>query len=565
MLKNPPLKWSIFIFYCIFGLLPLAVISYLILTSHTRSITSMTDRHVSELIKQTGTQMEDHCYNLFKHLDILSKFPYVQLSFLQYPYGGQRKTVNDKLDLFRLNAQTFSRLTLYSNQGDIVASTPATGPETAVDYLDRESVERISYFNYHQTVDHTTGPGRVMFFKTVFDYRNPERAVGLVCGEFPLSGFIEFLKKLDLGDGVEKIVLDGSGQVLFVDAPPLRSHAGDLRQYSADLPLLNWRIVARIPEDILYRDVSLVRRKTLVIAGIAAAIAVLAVLVFSRQITRPLQTVIEGTREFASGNLNHRIELPSGGEIRRVAEAFNAMAKQLADRQTELVQAGKLASLGRLSAGFAHEVRNPLAGIKTSAQVLERRGPGDQERTLAHGISKEVDRLNKIVEDLLHFSRPREPRRAPCDLLEITNRSLVLLEARFRQKQATVNNRVSSVLITADQDQMIQVMINLLLNALHVVEAEQGVITIESGRTAEGRPSLSVSDNGRGVPPEMASRIFDPFFSLSQEGTGLGLSIVQTLLRQNGARLELDSREGRGSTFTIIMNHAAAGGEASAA
>jgi two-component system NtrC family sensor kinase len=558
-MRNITLKWSIFIFYSILGLLPLAVISYITLVSHTRSITVMTDQHVTELIQQTGAQMEDRCHNLFKYIDMLSKSPYVQLSFYQYPNGGRLSTVSDKLDIFRLNAQEFSRITLFSNQGEIVATAPEAKTKIALEPLNLDSVEHIRSLNYHHTVNLKTDSGRVEFFKTVFDYGNPERPVGLVCAEVPLSSFIEHLKKLGLGEGVEKIILDGAGEVIFKEAASTNSKGGSLREYTAELPLLDWRIIARIPEDVLYRDVDIVRKKTLIIAVVVALIAVIAVLVFSRQITRPLQTVIEGTREFASGNLDHQIEVPWGGETRKVAQEFNTMAKQLADRQADLVQAGKLASLGRLSAGFAHEFRNPLAGIKTSAQVLARRAVTPQEKALAQGISKEVDRLNKIVEDLLHFSRPREPRRMSCDFLEIANRSLVLLDARFRQKKVTVDNNVGSMQITADPDQMIQVLINLLLNALNVVEPQLGVITLEAGRTIDKEPYLSVSDNGKGVPPELVSRIFDPFFSLSDQGTGLGLSIVQTLLRRNHARLKVDSREGQGTTFTIIMNGHGAG------
>ena len=553
-MRNITLKWSIFVFYSILGLLPLAAISYITVVSHTRSITVMTDQHVSELIQQTSAQMEDRCYNLFKHLDMLSKSPYVQLSFYQYPSGGRLSTVSDKLDIFRLNAQEFSRITLYSNQGEVVASAPEVETDPAPECLKRETVDRIKYLNYHHALNLKANPGKVEFFKTVFDFGNPERPVGLVRGEIPLSSFVEYLQNLGLGEGVEKILLDSSGEIIFKEALPLRPANGNLREYTAELPLLDWRIIARIPEDILYRDVDIVRKKTLIIAFVVALIAVFAVLVVSRQITRPLETVIEGTREFASGNLYHRIEVPWGGETRKVAEEFNDMAKQLADRQADLVQAGKLASLGRLSAGFAHEFRNPLAGIKTSAQVLARRGTTPQDKALAQGISKEVDRLNKIVEDLLHFSRPREPRRMPCDFLEIANRSLLLLDTRFRQKKITVNNLLNSIQIKADPDQMIQVLINLLLNALNVIEPEKGVITLESGRTLENEPFLSVHDNGRGVPPELVTRIFDPFFSLSDQGTGLGLSIVQTLLRRNGARLKVDSREGQGTTFTIIMN-----------
>ncbi len=555
-MKSLTLKRSIFIFYSIFGLLPLVAVSYITLVSYTRSITSLTDQHVTQLIQRAGTQMENRCTGLFNYLELLSKTPYVQLAFLQYPQGGQGTTVRDKLELFRLNAQAFDRITLYSTQGRVWASTPVHGP--APRDLSPKSADRLVHFNLFQEVSLERGDGRFLVYKAVFDYYKPQRVVGLVCGQTSLARFVGLIKDLDLGPGVHKTVRDGLGRVLFEHSPASPGNESALREYSTELPLLNWSLTARIPENVLYRDVYQVRDQTLFIAGFVALVAVLAGLVFSRRATKPLEAIIQGTREFAAGNTEHRIPMPKSQETRRVAEAFNTMAAELTERQSELVQAGKLASLGILSAGFAHEVRNPLAGIKTSAQVLERRGNSPQERSLARGISKEVDRLNKIVEDLLHFSRPTEPRRAPCNLQDIIQHSLSLLEARFRQRRVAVENRVQPVVTLADPNQVTQIMINLLLNALHAVEPDKGRILLESEEHGDGQAVLSISDNGRGMPPEIVSRIFDPFFSDSQGGTGLGLTIVQTLVRQNGIRLEVQSSEGLGSTFKLTFHRAKA-------
>jgi two-component system NtrC family sensor kinase len=553
-LKNLTLKRSIFIFYSIFGLLPLVAVSYITLLSYTRSISTLTDQHVSQLMRRAGTQMENRCTSLFNYLELLAKTPFVQLAFLQYPQGGQGSTVPDKLELFRLNAQAFERITLYSAQGQALASTPYVGP--APKSLSPRAAAKLIQFNLSQEVRQEPGGTHLLFYKAVFDFYKPQRVVGLVCGRTSLKRFVDLFANLKLGPGVHKFIKDGSSQVLFEHNPDSPDRDSSLREYSAELPLLNWNISARIPESVLYRDVYKVRDQTLVIAGFVAVVAVLAGLVFSRRVTKPMETIIQGTREFASGNTGHRIPMPNSRETRRVAEAFNTMAAELTERQAELVQAGKLASLGLLSAGFAHEVRNPLAGIKTSAQVLERRGNSPQERSLARGISKEVDRLNKIVEDLLHFSRPSQSRRVPCDLSEVTDRSLSLLEARFRQRRVAVDNRVNRLLTLADPDQIIQVMINLMLNALHAVEPDSGRIALDSGLDGNERPFLSIRDNGRGMPPEMVARIFDPFFSDSQGGTGLGLSIVQTLLRQNGIKLDVQSREGQGSTFKLTFRRA---------
>ena len=553
-MKSHSLKWSIFVFYSIFGLLPLVAISYLTLFSYTRSISDLTDKHVNQLIQRVGTQMDNRCNTLFNYLELLAKTPFVQLGFLQYPQGGQGSTVRDKLEMFRQNSQAFDRLTLVSNQGKVVAFAPEGGalPEK----MHRREVLALEGMEPRHAVLLDEKLGRLLVFKTVFDYYKPKRAVGLVSGQADLDRLLSLVKGLQLGEGVVKTIRDGEGKVFFQQGTPGVRITGPMRDYSARMPLLGWSIEVRIPERVLYRDVRQVRGRTMFITFFVVLVAVAAVLAYSRRATKPLEDIIAGTQEFAAGNTDHRIPLPRGEETRRVAEAFNTMAKELTARQNELAQAAKLASLGLLSAGFAHEVRNPLAGIKTSAQVLERRGKNPQERNLARGISKEVDRLNQIVEDLLHFSRPKEPRRVQCDLAEIVESGLGLLEARFRQRRVQVENLTDPVMIAADPDQMIQVVMNLLLNAQQAVAPEKGVVILRSGLDFKRRPFLRVSDNGRGMGSEMIARIFDPFFSASKGGTGLGLSIVQTLLRQNGAGMEVTSQLGRGSTFIITFKRA---------
>ena len=556
-MKSHSLKWSIFVFYSIFGLLPLVAISYITLFSYTKSISDLTDQHVTQLIQRVGTQMDNRCNTLLNYLGLLAKTPFVQLGFLQYPRGGQGSTVRDKLEIFRLNSQAFDRLTLFSNQGKVVAATPERNapPED----MGRDQVLVLEGMGRRHAVRVDQAAGRLLAFKTVFDYYKPRRAVGLACGQTDLKKLLSLVQDLELGEGVVKTVRDQKGRVLFQHTSPGARVTGPMRDYSARLLLLGWVIDVRIPERVLYKDVRQVRGKTMFITFFVVLVAVAAVLAYSRRATKPLEDIIAGTQEFAAGNTDHRIPLPRGEETRRVAEAFNTMAKELTARQNELAQAAKLASLGLLSAGFAHEVRNPLAGIKTSAQVLERRGKNLQERTLARGISKEVDRLNQIVEDLLHFSRPKEPRRVQCDLAEIVGRGLGLLETRFRQRRIQVENLTDPVMITADPDQMIQVVMNLLLNAQQAVEPEKGVVILRSGLDFKRRPFLRVSDNGKGMNSEMIARVFDPFFSATKGGTGLGLSIVQTLLRQNGAGLEVTSQLGRGSTFIITFRRAEPG------
>ncbi|MCD4720904.1 MAG: hypothetical protein K8S13_13745, partial [Desulfobacula sp.] len=274
-----------------------------------------------------------------------------------------------------------------------------------------------------------------------------------------------------------------------------------------------------------------------------------------------------------------RIDLKYGNETKRLADEFNLMAKKLKERQTELIQANKLASLGLLSAGIAHEIKNPLAGIKTSAQVLNRLLPEEivQEtgqhvsntlistgvmikrddyidiKSLSGGIAKEVDGLNKTVTDLLDFAKPGPSKKTVCNLSEIVDRSINLIQSEIRKKRVYLQNNIKGFEVLVDFDQMTHIFINLILNALSAVEPGSGTITLTSEKKQKGVFKIKLVDNGHGIPDEMIPRIFDPFFSMFKKGTGLGLSIVYTLLTQNNVNVDVSSIEGEGTTFILTF------------
>lgn len=551
--RNISLKWRIFLFYVVFGFIPLWVVFYLSVVAYTRSINSMTEKYVGELVQRTADQTDALSRVYLNYLDILVKSPFVQLSFLQYPYGGQMGTVQDKLELFRLNTNSFDRITLYTNDGHMVTTTPAIAGYDVDSSVIKELIIMLSRHEaYHQVIIDRDRQA-VDLFKRVYDYRDSERAVGVVKAAIALGKLLESTRQLQLGKGVEKAIVNASGMVVYREASPKAHEMEPMKEFTAGLPFLDWRMFIRLPESLLLKDVDRLTHKIWAFVGFVALVAIGASLIFSRLAIRPLQQIIAGTREFANGNFDYRIHIPYGVETKRVAKAFNAMADELNKRQTELIQADKLASLGLLSAGIAHEVGNPLAGLKTSAQVLVKRCPTGETRELAEGISKEVDRLSKIVTDLLHFARPRPADKQVCDVKAIVEKSLKLLNAEIRSKNVTVINRTDTRKTWAAPDQMVQVMINLLLNAITAVEPGIGRIRVETLPISEAEFEMRIEDNGRGIPAQQLSRIFDPFFSLSPEGSGLGLSIVHTLAGQNNVRIHVESQEGASTTFRMIF------------
>lgn len=550
-MRQLSLKWHIFLFYVLLGFIPMAAISYFAVASYTRSINTLTDDYLTQLVRQTAEQTESLGRTYFRYLDILVKFPFVQLSFHQFPSGMQLSAVQEKLELFRVNTESFDRITLFANDGHAVATTPDPTADMAPGLALGADVLLGGTAEYHHRVDLSAKPPELLLFRRVYDFQDPARSVGVVGAAVALDKLMAFARQLNPGPGIEKAVHTADGVILYREAAPGEDLNRREKAFAAPLPSLGWTMRVAVPESLLLKDVDRLASRMFLFSALVALAALAASLAASRAAVKPLIRIGEGIKIFASGNLAHRIRGIYGVETRRMADAFNTMAEELQRRQQELIQAHKMASLGLMSAGFAHEVRNPLAGIKTSAQVIGKRSHGEEIKKLADGISKEVDRLNKLVADLLQFSRPRPADRRECDLVDIIHRCLKILDYEIRKKQVRIINKVARHHVRVAPDQMVQVLINLMLNALNAVAPETGEIRLRSKVGADRAVTLILEDNGCGISGEKIAHIFDPFFSLSKEGTGLGLSVVQMLLANNDIRVDVESAEGEGTRFLM--------------
>ena len=230
--------------------------------------------------------------------------------------------------------------------------------------------------------------------------------------------------------------------------------------------------------------------------------------------------------------------------------------REIRELQEKLARSERLASLGRLAAGMAHEIRNPLSSIRGFAQFfLKRFSDRAEEHGYASVMVKEVDRLNRVITELLDFARPKEPRREPCRLEAIAEEAVKLLEQDPKALEIRVERDYEPDLpvVSADHDQISQVFINLLLNALHSTE-KGGTIRISLGRS--GPPAaleIVVADTGAGIPEEDLAKVFEPFFSRKPKGTGLGLAIVHQIVESHGGNIGVESKPGEGAAFRIRL------------
>ncbi len=220
----------------------------------------------------------------------------------------------------------------------------------------------------------------------------------------------------------------------------------------------------------------------------------------------------------------------------------------------QLIRADRLAAMGELTAGVAHEVRNPLGVIKASVQLLEDANCDAQRiHNSAAVIKQEIDRLDKVVKALLDFGRPSTPTMTRIDVAEII-RDVVLFTDRFaKQSNVKIEADLPEGLpdVMGDPDQLKQVFLNLITNAVQAMEAQGGTIRV-SGVAANGYVEVTVADNGPGIRQEDLPKVFDPFFTKRAEGTGLGLTIVHRILDEHDGHIEVESGP-QGTTFHVSI------------
>ncbi len=244
-----------------------------------------------------------------------------------------------------------------------------------------------------------------------------------------------------------------------------------------------------------------------------------------------------------------------GDAIRRESARYKHTAEQLAEAnrnlsaaQAEVRRTERLAALGQLSAGLAHELRNPLGSIKGSADLLARSTAKDNpvSQELASIISAEVDRTNLLVTRFLDFARPLEPRRQPTDLTRVIDQAATHSGVTIERDYPP-----ALPLLPLDPALMEQVFINLITNARQA-STNGSPITVRI-REASGKAEVSVIDHGCGIPADKTESIFNPFFTTKQDGVGLGLAIVSKIIDGHGGKMTVDSEPGKGSTFRVYL------------
>ncbi len=293
------------------------------------------------------------------------------------------------------------------------------------------------------------------------------------------------------------------------------------------------------------------------VAAVLAAIVV--AFTISRSVMKPISRLMDGTRAISHGDLNTRIDMKRGDEFGVLARSFNKMTADLRQHQQKLLQAEKMASLGRLAAGVAHEINNPIGVILGYTSVLMNdpaTPPGIREELEA--VDQEARQCKRIVEDLLNLSKSPRVEAKPLDICDLVRGEIEIAEPDFTRSGCRIENRLDEkpVPINGDAARLRQVVRNIVRNALDAMP-RGGALTISSsleGRPkAAGRIALKFRDTGRGMSEEDRTKAFDPFFSTKEEGTGLGLSICYSIVKAHRGDIEIESELGQGTLLVVYL------------
>jgi two-component system NtrC family sensor kinase len=301
------------------------------------------------------------------------------------------------------------------------------------------------------------------------------------------------------------------------------------------------------------------RSQVFLIAGATILLAILIAIPLALSISRPLTELARATTQVAEGDWSVRVPVTGYQEMGTLAESFNTMVETLEETQEQLVQKEKLASVGQLAAGVAHEINNPLGSVLLYADILRKEVPEDdvQRQEDLDMIINEATRCKVIVNDLLNFSRQNEILAQDTDL----NALLQSLADESSKRQLYENIQVRTDLapdlgtIQADPFQLRQVFLNLMNNAAEAMP-EGGQLTLRTRRgPAAGLAKVEIQDTGMGIPEENMSKIFTPFFTTKPigKGTGLGLAIAYGIVKMHRGQIGVQSKVGQGTTFIISL------------
>ncbi len=344
-----------------------------------------------------------------------------------------------------------------------------------------------------------------------------------------------------------------------------------------------WSVVIQEPLASAYDELRLLETNSLLFVIVGIILTTLVGIFFAHSIEKPIKELTTGTEAVAKGDLRWHVAVDSSDEIGSLAKAFNQMTKDLRESQERLILSEKLASLGTMAAGMAHEIKNPLVSIRTFTQILTQKWEDKEFRDkFASIIPHEIERINRIAESLLKFGKPMKPELGAVEINGLLDEVLLLFESECKKYNIRMTKKLAQLPeIIGDAGQLQQVFVNIVKNAIESMHEKGGELIVKTdvgevihlGRVQEGKKPagemvwgegedfekprsvvfIEISDSGEGIPEENLKSLFDPFFTTKMTGTGMGMPITLRIIEEHKGSVKVRSRAGKGTTFIITL------------
>jgi two-component system NtrC family sensor kinase len=583
--------------------LPIGVLGYFSIQAAEERVNRLV-RH-EQMIEVRGTAEKigdifDKC-----HIDLqtLAGLPVLEDYHIARTFRLDAEAAFNHDNIVRLFTDFISRSPYYNQiryfdaQGRVLISVPAPGrihvADVQTDAALFESTRRIPPGEiYVSDISLPRGSDRHIMNWAARFYSSWREFSGLIVIEVDYEKIIEMVRNIHVGENGYAFLVDGQGRntahpvytpyqydletypepslkdlvrEMITGDSSWKSYVHDhVEKMAAFAPIsgLGWAVAVTIPIDELGKEAGAIKVRVMEVAAVMLLFAMIGVSGLSYYLLRPVRQLVTATERISQGDLSQEIPVRSRDELGHLTQSFNRMVKNLARIQNELVRSEKLVSIGRLSAGVAHEIRNPLNAMKGAIVHLQRRRKDDsliQEYTKL--VSEEIDRLSGFVTEFLHFARQSKPRLIPTDLNQLIQTVQNFYKKQVSERSICMHNRLEPNLpqLPLDPNQMEQVLVNILINAMDALPSG-GDITfstfiLEKNNGGDRRQWIRVElrDNGIGIPAENLQSVFDPFFSTKESGTGLGLPLSLGIVENHGGRMTIDPRYGQGTKVVIEL------------
>jgi len=434
-------------------------------------------------------------------------------------------------------------------------------------------------------------PSRFPVMLIALPIKKYDTVEGVMAGEIDLKSIWELVDKITIGKTGNAFLLSSDGSVIahqnkqrvlqkesyasYSFFRDLKKGKEGITRFSSQgkemiaayvpVPDLGWGIVVQQSEAEAFELARKMRDRVTILVLLTTLLALGLAVASVKRITNPIELLVQGVREYARGNLNHKIRIKRQDELAELANEFNAMAESLEVNQRKLRRMERLAALSRFASLVSHEIRNPLNAMNINIQILRRMiiqtdTPPEKKMKYLNIISSEIERMNSLVSNFLAISRPPELNLIRSDIHQILEEVIVIQEARAKSEGIQIRRKYLNKPIMGmfDHNQLKQVFHNILVNAFEAMP-EGGELEISTAikkkKTKDGKEKrvvrIQFKDTGKGIPAQNINEVFEFYYTTKKTGTGLGLAIAKQIIEGHKGKIGIKNNDGKGTTVFI--------------